>query len=221
MKRILFLATILFSIAASAKTPSSTWPYLYPNFSAGTIYLAGGSKSDVQLNVHVRHGHLHFIDNDLVKEADLSTVRMASIGSDKFIPVEGEMRKILAGNANGYIVASILGDFSALQETGGAYGASSATAATRKLSSLDFDTQVGQHHMLLLKEKENGVDLKLVTTLFIYFEDNCIKESRKDVEAFLPESESGAWKAWLKSNKIKWKDPQSLLAVLDFMNEHK
>ena len=222
MKQILSIAALLYAICAAAQTPSTTWPYLYDNFTPGTIYLVNGSKSEVQMNVHLRRDKLHFIDSELVKEADLTGVNLVMIGKDKFVPVEGGVRRVEAENANGYVLASILGDFAAVQETGGAYGSSSSASATRKLSSLDFDTQVGQNHIILMKDKTNGVELRLVKHYYLFLADGiCIPATRKDVEAFLPESASANWKAWLKSAKPKWRDLQSLLAVIDYLSSVK
>lgn len=221
MKKFLTIAAALLCTAAFAQNPSTTWPYLYNNFTAGTIYLAGG-KSEVQLNVHLRRNQLHFIDKDLVKEANLSGVNLVTIGADKFIPVEGGVRKVVAENAHGYVLASILGDFAAVQETGGAYGASSTAASTRKLSSLDFDTQVGQNHIILMQNKSNGADLRLITTYWLFLADGtCVKASKKDVEEFLPESSLPSWKAWLKTAKVKWRSPEGLLSVIDFLSSQK
>ena len=38
------------------------------------------------------------------------------------------------------------------------------------------------------------------------------------MEDALPDSAKAGWKAWLKANKIKWKDPQSLLKVVDYIS---
>ena len=221
MKRLLFLAAMLAMIPAAAQTPSTTWPYLYDNFIPGVIYMQDGAKSEVQLNVNVRHDRLHFIDKEIIKDADLSRVLAVTAGDDKYIPVDGELRKVFAESDKGAVVASLLGDFAALQETGGGYGASSETASTRKLSSVEVDGQVNQNHMLILQEKENGAELNLITTYYLIQGKSCIKATRKDVESVLSNAAKANWKAWLKANKIKWKDPESLLKVVEFISDNK
>ena len=221
MKRLTIIAALLVQFAATAQTPSTTWPYLYDDFIPGVIYMQDGAKSEVQLNVNVRHDRLHFIDKDIIKDADLSRVLAVTAGDDKYIPVEGELRKVLAENDKGAVVVSLKGDFAALQETGGGYGASSETASTRKLSSVEVDGQVNQNHMLILQEKENGAELNLITTYYLIQGGSCVKASRKDVESILPDAAKAGWKAWLKTNKIKWKDPESLLKVVEFISDNK
>lgn len=221
MKRFVTIALLLAGAYAIAQNPTTTWPYLYDNFMPGVIYLQGGAKSEVMMNVHLRHDQLHFIDNDLVKQADLSNTLIVSIGADSFIPAGGELRKIVAQDDNGVVAVSLIGDFAASQETGGAYGASSESASTRKLSSYDANGQVNRNHMLLLQEKENGADLNIITTYYLIRSGDCVKATRKDVSASLSEEVQAAFKAWLKQNKIKWKDPQSLLKVVGFLSENK
>ena len=221
MKRILTLSLLLCSVFALAQNPTTTWPYLYDNFTPGTIYMKGSTKSDVMMNIHLRHDHLHFIDNDIVKQANLTDVLIVSIGADSFLPFDGEMLKIVAKNDNGVVAASIIGDFAAAQETGGGYGASSETASTRKLSSFELEGQINQNHVLLLQEKENGADLNVITTYYIIRSGESVKATRKDVNASLSKEGQDAFKLWLKSNKIKWKDPESILKVVDFLSENK
>ena len=221
MRRILILAALLAMVPAAAQNPSTTWPYLYDNFVPGVIYTNNNGKSEVLLNVHVRHDHLHFIDKDMIKQADLSQVLVVTVGDDKYIPAAGELRKVVAENDKGAVAVSIIGDFAALQETGGGYGASSETASTRKLSSVEVDGQVNQNHMLILQEKENGAELNLITSYYLIQGNNCIKASRKDVEAALSDAALANWKPWLKANKIKWKDPESLLKVVEFLSDNK
>ena len=55
MRRILILAALLAMVPAAAQNPSTTWPYLYDNFVPGVIYTNNNGKSEVLLNVHVRH----------------------------------------------------------------------------------------------------------------------------------------------------------------------
>lgn len=221
MKKIVTLALLLCGALAFAQNPSTTWPYIYDNFTPGTIYMKGSTKSDVLMNVHLRHDHLHFIDNDVVKQANLTDVLIVSIGADSYLPMGGELLKIVAKNDNGVVAASIIGDFAAAQQTGGGYGASSETASTRKLSSFELEGQVNQNHVLLLQEKENGADLNVITTYYIVRGGESLKATRKDINASLSAEGQAAFKAWLKANKIKWKDPESILKVVDFLSENK
>ncbi len=209
---------MLLAWVASAQDPTTTWPYLYPEFQEGTAYLKDQSRSVQKYNIHIRHDHLHFIDKEgIVREVVPGDVLMVEIGGDAYYNVNGEMMKVAAKTDKGLVVAEILGDFAALLETGGAYGTSSTTSATRKLSSIDTDSQINQSYMLLQQGKSNGAMVDLVTKWYLVGPSFRIPATKKDVESLIPEDRKADWKAWQKNNKVKWNKPESLSGVVEFL----
>ena len=67
----MYIAVVLFLSAAGAyaQSPTTTYPYLYDTFTNGTVVMDDGSKEARQMNVHLREGRLHYIDNGIIKEA--------------------------------------------------------------------------------------------------------------------------------------------------------
>ncbi len=222
MKKILLIFSLLAGslTLAAQEGPTTTWPYLYPVFTDGTIHYSGGKEISTQINVHVAHGDVHFVDKDLVRQLFLTDdIYMITIGDDIYVnPGKGVM-KVVAKNYRGCIVQERLGDFAALAETGGAYGTSSTTSATRKLSSIATDAQINQPYMLLQQGKEDGTTVPLVSKYYIFSSGELILATKKSVTERIPSQRKDEWKVWLKQNKIRWKEPQSILLVLDFLNK--
>ena len=52
---------------------------------------------------------------------------------------------------------------------------------------------------------------------FLKLGNKVIEAGKKDVEKILADGQKDAWKQFLKKNKIKWKNPESLVLVLDFL----
>lgn len=220
MKKIFVTLSMLclaFFAGAADYNPTSTWPYLYEDFQEGTIYMIQGTKMIQKVNVHCAHGKLHFLDKEIIKEVIPTDVLMVEIGSDKYFAQYGVMYKIVAQNDNGMVLASILGDFAALNETGGAYGTSSTSSATTKLSSFELEGQVNQNHMLILQSKDNGAELNLKTTYYVKTPKFFAKASAKELGSVLDAGKSAQWKAWQKEHKIKWNKPESVLEVVNFL----
>lgn len=220
MKRTI-LATLLLaasSAALPAQTPTTTYPYLYPQFMDGKVVMDAGNEIARKMNIHLRKDKLHYLDNDIIKEAFLNEVIAVEIGKDVFIPVFGEMMKVVAKNDNGCVAAEILGDFEEAREAKGAYGASSTTSATMKLTSLQADNVVNQNHMNIFNSKSEGSELELLTKFYVVTPKIKTRATKKDIEAALPTDMLAGWKPWLKTHKVKWNDPQSILAVLEFLN---
>ena len=201
--RLLTLIAALLLASASwlgAQPYTTTWPYLYSDFQDGVIYMTGGQKIYHKLNVHLMKGRLHYLDNDVVKEAFAGDIFYAEIGpdSDKFMVVNGDMMKVVAEQPGGFVADHITGDFDALLTGTGAYGMQANTEAIQSYSSLEFD---------------------LRHQLYIVTSGKVCRAVRKDVEALLDKTQKALFKSYLKEHKVKWKDPQSLLQVVTFLDE--
>lgn len=221
MMKILFtgLALILLSASLSAQDPTTQWPYLFPEFRPGYVEIQDGKTKPYSMNIHLRHAQLHYLDTDgIIKEAVIGEVIGAQVGSDRFLQVKGEMMRVVAQSEHGCVVEEVLGDYAALNETGGAYGSSSQTSATRKLSSIETDSQINQNHMLLMQSRSDGQLLDLIKTYYLVYPGFIVKANRGEVEKIIPAEQSAAWKTWTKTNKIKWNRPESLVSLLDFLN---
>ena len=220
MKRLLIILVLALSgMNILAQGPTTAWPYLYPEFTEGTIFMAGGKKISRKLNVHVRADALHYLDKEIIKEASTKDVLYVEIGSDSYMVNGPTLLKVLARNGNAAVCASILGNYDALRETGGAYSVSSTTSATRKLTSIDRDSQLGQNHMIIWQSRHEGQSLELLTKYYLVTSGFVVEASKKSIGEIVPEARKAEWKAWQKSHKIKWNNPEQLLIIGDFFNE--
>ncbi len=215
---------MLAALQASAQhyAPTTTWPYLYPDFTQGELLTQDGKSIKTELNVHVLRATLHYIDGDFIKELAPGTIFSASIGGDTYINAGGRMMKVLARNDNGYVAECSEVDIVKLNSTDAAYGSSSTTLGTMSLSSLEgigaTNSSTNINHMELKNSKENGKTLPLITKKYIFVNRMCIYATKRDV---LEVVEPAGFKAFLKANKVKWNDPQSLLSVVDYLAENK
>ena len=209
MKRILTMILLCAAaFAASAQTveeyqPTSTWPYIYSDFMDGTLHQSTGGDMEGKFNIHLLESRLHFIEGNLVKEASPADVYSVKIGQDIFVNAGGTMQ-----------LTEI--DVTRLNETGGAYGSSSNSMATTALSSIENVGGIGArvNHMEMKNSKNEGKILPVITKLYIVTGNKVIFATKKDVSEA---SDKEAFKSFQKEHKIKWRDPQSLLQVVDFL----
>lgn len=221
MKKIVFSILAAFMcIAAFAQDQeySTTWPYLYSSFQDGTVYLKDGGKADYQVNIHILKGRLHYLENGLVKEAFSSSLLLVTIGEDKYMCVGTDMMKVVASQENGFVAAHYVGDFAKLNDNAGAYGTSTTNSATQKLTSIQIAGQANQNHMEMWESRHNGESVDLLCSYYIVTPAVTCKATKKGVEEILDNAGKAEFKTWLKCNKIKWNDPQSLLKLADFLS---
>ena len=213
---------LLGSICAFAEEdeylPTTTWPYVYQDFSAGYVTLTDGSVKTLLVNVNLVRETLHFIDGELIRETfDFVSVK---IGDDLWVNAGGRVRKVLARDENGFVVEGIDVDYATLNATGGAYGSSSTTLGTMALTSLEgigaTNSSSTLNHMELKASKNNGQILPLIKKKYLFTEGKCIFAIRKDLS---DEVGADAVKAFLKTVKVKWNSPESLLQLLPLLKK--
>lgn len=221
MKRfstIIACALLSFAAAAQSFSPTTTWPYIYADFTEGEILSQDGAKKQGLLNVSLVRSTLHFIDGEFIKEVAPGTVFSVRIGNDYYINAGGSLMKILAQNNNGYVAESTEIDMVKLNSTEAAYGSSSTTLGTMALSSLEgigaTNSNSSLNHMELKNSKEDGKTLPLIQKKYLFVNGKIVYATRKDVQAV---SDPADFKVFLKENKIKWNNPQSLLTVVDYL----
>jgi hypothetical protein len=220
-KMALAVAMLLFACNAFAQhEPTTTWPYLYGDFTKGEIKSMKDEAKPGIFNIHILYGRLHFIEGELIRELSPSEVVSVKIGSDYFVNVGGEMMKVLAMEGNVYVTEKQEVDMIRLNATGGAYGSSSSTLATTALSSLENigNGMTATNHMELKNTKDDGKVLPMLSKMYIVVPGNVIYATKKDVLE-MSGVDTKELNAFIKENKIKWKNPQSLLMLALYINE--
>ena len=224
MKKIISTILSVFAVAAAALAddyePTSTWPYVYSEFTGGQLQMPGGGAKDALFNVCLTNSALHFIEGDMVREASPSDVFAVKVGSDYYVNAGGKVLKVLSKSDKGMVLEQLIIDYAKLNASQGAYGSSGSTIATQNLSSLEgigaSATNMNMNHMVLRNAKDEGKILPLIHKLAVFSKGKLVDAVPKDIQtAFSVDKD--AFKLFLKENKIKWKDPQSVQKVVDFI----
>ena len=219
MKR--FLVIILANLCALVNlmaqddyVPTTTWPYIYPEFMNGEIMTGNGSTTKGLFNVCLADSQLHYIDGDLVKKATILDLQGVTIG-------DFNLYKVLSKSGSAVVAEGYSIDMAKLNGSEGAYGSSGSTLATQSLSSLEGigGNRTNMNHMDLRNSKDSGKYLPLIERMYLVFNKTVVPATRKDVleyasdKGFKPEAEK-----FIKENKIKWNQQVSLQALADFLS---
>ena len=218
---LLFVAMLLLAGKAYAQyEPTTTWPYLYQDFTAGELQPLNSAARQGMFNIHIPHGCLHFIDGEMIRELSAAEVFSAKIGNDFYLCAGGRLMRVLAQSGNVYVLENSDVDMNQLNSTGGAYGSSSTTLATTALSSFENTASgaAATNHMQLKSSKEDGKILPIVSKKYILFPGRLVYAAKKDVME-IDGLEQSMTAAFLKEQKIKWKEDASLLKLGVFLND--
>ena len=207
-------------LSAQDSEPTTTWPYIYPEFQSGELKTLTGAPVQGAFNIHVLESRLHFIEDGMIREMLPSEILSLKAGDDYFASVSGKMMKVLAKSDHGFVAEEVLVDVAKLNSTGGAYGSSSNSISTQALSSMEGigGTRSNMNHMELKNAKDEGSPLPVIVKKYLVFPGYVVYAAKPNVSRLVG-IDKDELNAFLKENKIKWKDEQSLLMVLDFISQ--
>ena len=218
---LLLLVTTALTVSAQKYSPNTKWPYVYENFTEGTIFFEGNKKTKAQLNIHLLGNKLHYLaDDGRIFTSDDKDVIRVEIGSDAYIYSDHKLVRIVAVDKTNLLVELTKADFDALFTSTGAYGASLNSSSSRDLSSLDLGGLENAELGRMLQEKNDGRDIPLKKQNLFILGGKQIEAVKKSVESVLNADGQKEWKDFQKQNKIKWKNEESLSQVLTFISSH-
>lgn len=220
MKRTLLTLGIMMSaaVAFAQFTPNTKWPYLLENFTKGTIYTTDMKKSEGSFNVHLAGNMLHYIGSDgRIYQSDDKNVGRVEIGSDSYIFSNHQLMQIVATEGTNLLVKLVEGDFAHMQSGTGAYGASLNSSSAQNVSSLDLGGLNTPELGKMLQEKNDGAEIPLTTKYYFLLNGQQVEASKGAVADYLGAGKADEWKAFQKTNKIKWKKEDCLAAVLRYL----
>lgn len=218
MKRFVttFFMLLLFYSIVAAQAPTTAWPYIFNDFSDAQIYLKSGGKLKYVANIHLQESSLHYVKGANIMEADMSDILVVEIMGRRYMNINGSLMEIVGEGKNGLVAKLSKPDYTKLNETGGAYGASSNTTSTKALTSLEGFGSVTTH-MLQQSEKENGKVIPLMYEHYIVAGGSVYPAQKKLFEKMLPADKQEGLKAFLKENKIRWSSPDDLLKLVGYI----
>ena len=221
-KTLLLLACLTIAVNAFAQIEAYTsWPYQYYDFQKGTLTLTNGQQQFMPVNIHLLKGDLHFIDDkEMIQMAPAGQFSSVQIGDDCFQRVKGYLMQVTPGpDEKNFVAVRHTIDMSAVNETGGAYGTPATTASTQRVTSIDLPGFINTSHMEQVQQRENGKKLKIKTEYYVVIDGKAVKATKKDIAAMVGTEKAAEFKAFLKKNKINWKNEQSLLTLFNFFKQ--
>lgn len=223
MKRLLSIVTCLLLVVAAAHAkyvPNTKWPYVYEDFTQGTVYSADNQKSEGLLNIHLAGNVLHYVGKDgKVYANDNHRIARVEIGQDAYIVVDNRLMQIVSQKDADVLLKLELADFSQLtQGSGGAYGSSLNSSASNQLSSLDLGGLNRPEHGMMLQEKHDGREIPVSTVYYFAIGGQCIEANKGEVMKYAGEERKAELTRFIKEKKVKWKNEDSLKTVLEYLS---
>lgn len=227
MKRLLLICVAVLStmvLAAQNISPTVNWPYMYPDFVEGEMEKMGGQIEKGRYNIHLNVGALHYLNNGTIKEHPTIGIKSMTIGDDVYRNVGGKMLKVLAQAEGGFVVMETLANFTGIISRDGAYGG----AVANRDKTFSHQENNGSFNGYLITDKyedllaiKDDSDKVPVTKKTFIVIDNILIFANKSTVVDMTGVDKKEFSAFLKANDIKWKEPEDLVKIIDFITASK
>lgn len=225
-KFALLLTAALITIAASAQKekPTVNWPYMYPDFVEGTLENFGGLNETARYNIHLNIATLHYLEDGIIKEHSLAKVKQVTIGDEVYRNIYGKMMLLLGETEGGLVVKEILANYSGIISRDGAYGGAVAnrdkTFSHQENNGSFNGYLITDNYADLFAIKNDSDEVPLTTKVYLYINNRLIFANKNSVLESL-NIDKKAFSEFLKSNDIKWKNPEDLVKIIDYITGSK
>ena len=225
-KLLIFCVAALSAVVAVAQnvSPTVNWPYMYPDFVEGEVEKMGGQFEKGRYNIHLNVGALHYLNNGTIKEHLTVGIKSMTIGEDVYRNVGGKMFKVLAQAEGGFVVLETLANFTGIISRDGAYGG----AVANRDKTFSHQENNGSFNGYLITDKyedllaiKDDSDKVPVTKKVYIVIDNLLIFANKSNVINMTGIDKKAFSAFLKANDIKWKEPEDLVKIIDFIKANK
>lgn len=223
MKKIIFLlVAALMAVTALAQnvSPTVNWPYMYPDFLEGEIEKIGGLVEKGRYNIHLNIGTLHYLKDGTIEEHPTVGIKSMTIGDDVYRNVGGKMLKVLAQTEGGFVVLETLANFTGIISRDGAYGGAVAnrdkTFSHQENNGSFNGYLITDSYKDLIAIKDDSDKVPVTQKTFIVIGIQMIFANKSTV-IDMTGVDKKAFSAFLKANDIKWKEPEDLVKIIDFI----
>lgn len=205
--------------------PRDTWPFVYENFTDGSLYSSTGDVLlSAKMNVSILNQKLYYLKGETVMEADMVRLYAAKISSgpaeDLYVNVGAKMYRVLAESDGGAALQADILDVERYNKASIGYGVTSYTASTQNVSGLAMESAAGVNINQAQASKEGGEPLPVLEKKYILYGRGRIVPALKREVMDIPDLDKQAAKVFFKENKIKWNQAASLTQVADFLTNN-
>lgn len=203
--------------------PRDTWPFVYENFTDGSLYSnTGDVLLSARMNVSVLNQKLYYLKGETIMEADMVRLYAAKIGpaEDLYVNVGAKMYRVLAESDGGAALQADILDVERYNKASIGYGVTSYTASTQNVSGLAMESAAGVNINQAQASKEGGEPLPVLEKKYILYGRGRIVPALKREVMDIPDLDKQAAKEFFKENKIKWNQAASLTQVADFLTNN-
>ena len=200
--------------------PTTTWPYIYEDFSPGSVFAENGNTIEYNLlNVNLVNNTLHYVKDGIIMQVDMKTVYVVRIKEQVYLNVQGELMEVINETENGAVVLHKEIDKDKMSRANIGYG-TSPVASTQNIGLFALEGSLGGLNKSLSaseKDKFSGDNLELKKTTYLVVDGLLVPANKKEILSD-GRFDTKQTENFFKTHKVKWNKTEDLSSLVEFLH---
>lgn len=215
----------LSSISAFSQkfTPTDKWPYVYEEFQKATlINVDGKGDQEALVNICVADNHIHYVraKDEVILDMLSRNLKDIIIQDKEYTVVGSQVLEKVLENENGSILKGKMINYDEMNKVDIGYGISTNnySASNLDMTQVLIPGSLNQRVRNALEAREYEQSLVVDDVLYLYDGEQLVKATKSDFINAYGKSETASF---LKQNKIKWGQPESMIKAIEYMKNNR
>ena len=212
MKRLLFTTILLLAMLKGVAQQITSALTVYPDFRPATILLTNGGKLKVPLaNVFLKNSSLLYMNDKLVKEADMKRVMQVDFDDRTYIRIDSVLAyQVGSVGENALYCANVI-DLKSYKQT----IANSANITNLDLSNLTNLNMLSFNTIDAIGK--DSVQFPVIPIYYFRIDNKFVLVHERHLKRFLSKEKVRLMESATNLPKFSWTDEQSLLKMLEML----
>lgn len=205
---LLLACTSTVSAQLSQQVKRSRSVFLYPEFQDAKIRQSFGRKVEAKANIYLKDASLVYMENGKIMRAFTKGIFGVTFGdSVEFVKVDSVMARVVAKKDYNYLLCKTTVNMTRYREE------ESGGAGMDFFEMSDFNVFMNMNE----DKRDDDLGIPLMDKYYFSIQGTIIPANKSDFKPFVRKGKQADFKELMKDRFWSWKDPKSLVQLLEYL----
>ena len=208
-KLFIFIIIALAVTAAKAQSSmeSSKYPTQYQQFEDAQIFMSLGDTIKTKANIFLKNGHLYFLRNKLMMEADLNNVVAVQFKDRRYIKIDTLLAAVVGTYKDNQLLCSRMIDIQSYINL-------------KKNAQVITGLELSVNNYINVQHIDTGMgdeEFPIHRMYFFYYNGKYVPVNDRDLYKYIPKEKRGVFNNVTKMDEFDWYDETWLMKLLKYI----
>ena len=210
MKKLFIFIIIAFTVLAAkaqSSMESSKYPTQYQQFEDAQVFMALGDTINTKANIFLKNGHLYFLRNKLMMEADMNNVVAVQFKDRRYIRIDTLLAAVVGTYKDNQLLCSRMIDIQS-------YITLKKNAQVVTGLELSLNNYINVQH---IDTDLGDEEFPIHRIYFFYYNGKYVPVNDRELYKYIPKEKRSVFNNVTKMDEFDWYDEAWLMKLLKYI----